>query len=288
MPGRERTPSFPLQGAPLAAPHHLPDPGDLRHRVLLTSWTDFSGRAAKRSFLPTQFSASLKTAWRRHLLRSGPKTLEHSARDPGALDLAALHLQLQMDVAQLRQEREELRQQVAFLAEALREAEAENQEQRARMGRLAQEASSLGREFEEAQCKAWSLRREAEGLRAELSGARALLREARRERMELEARWVQEKALEAQRLNGANRRQEKYQRKVTLLQETLERMREASAAATGDADGTEEGAPAKGSSLSSSSEEAEMDTGGGCGGGQAEGRPPSPLPLPAGAEAGRS
>nr|XP_060635746.1 autophagy-related protein 16-like isoform X2 [Anolis sagrei ordinatus] len=209
-------------------------------------------------------------------------------RDPGALDLAALHLQLQMDVAQLRQEREELRQQVAFLAEALREAEAENQEQRARMGRLAQEASSLGREFEEAQCKAWSLRREAEGLRAELSGARALLREARRERMELEARWVQEKALEAQRLNGANRRQEKYQRKVTLLQETLERMREASAAATGDADGTEEGAPAKGSSLSSSSEEAEMDTGGGCGGGQAEGRPPSPLPLPAGAEAGRS
>ncbi|XP_062813616.1 autophagy-related protein 16-1-like isoform X4 [Anolis carolinensis] len=188
-------------------------------------------------------------------------------RDRGSLDLAALHLQLQVDVAQLRREREELRQQVTFLAEVLRETEAENQEQRARMGRLAQEASTLGRDLEEAQVKAWSLRLEAEGLRGELCGARGLLRQAQRERTELEARWVREKALEAHRLNGANRRQERYQRKVTLLQEKLERMKEANGGMEGET-------PLQGSSLGSSSEEADMDTGGGSG--QAEPRPVSP------------
>ncbi|XP_062813615.1 autophagy-related protein 16-1-like isoform X3 [Anolis carolinensis] len=167
-------------------------------------------------------------------------------RDRGSLDLAALHLQLQVDVAQLRREREELRQQVTFLAEVLRETEAENQEQRARMGRLAQEASTLGRDLEEAQVKAWSLRLEAEGLRGELCGARGLLRQAQRERTELEAR---------------------YQRKVTLLQEKLERMKEANGGMEGET-------PLQGSSLGSSSEEADMDTGGGSG--QAEPRPVSP------------
>ncbi|XP_062813619.1 autophagy-related protein 16-1-like isoform X7 [Anolis carolinensis] len=151
-------------------------------------------------------------------------------RDRGSLDLAALHLQLQVDVAQLRREREELRQQVTFLAEVLRETEAENQEQRARMGRLAQEASTLGRDLEEAQVKAWSLRLEAEGLRGELCGARGLLRQAQRERTELEAR---------------------YQRKVTLLQEKLERMKEANGGMEGET-------PLQGSSLGSSSEEADM------------------------------
>ncbi|XP_053115504.1 autophagy-related protein 16-like isoform X5 [Hemicordylus capensis] len=137
------------------------------------------------------------------------KLLQAGEASGPPLDLASLRVQHEMEAAELRREREELRQQVALFTNMLRETEAENQEQRARAGRLSQASAALRHQYEELQCKAWLLSREAEGLRRELERAQALLQGARQERLQLEARWVREKALEAQRLNCANEREER-------------------------------------------------------------------------------
>ncbi|XP_015283362.1 PREDICTED: autophagy-related protein 16-1-like [Gekko japonicus] len=94
------------------------------------------------------------------------------------------------------------------------------------MQRLAQDLGALQRQYEGLQCKAWELSQEAEGLRGELDRVRGLLQQARQERQGLEARWVREKALEAERLNWALEREEKSQQKVSRLQEKLQRVRE--------------------------------------------------------------
>uniref|UniRef100_A0ABM5EJV7 Uncharacterized protein n=1 Tax=Pogona vitticeps TaxID=103695 RepID=A0ABM5EJV7_9SAUR len=151
---------------------------------------------------------------------------EEASRRP-SLDLALLHVQLAREVAELRRERDELRQQVVLAADVLRETEAENQEQRARMGRFAHDVAVLAHQYEEAQSKVWILSEEAKGLRTELEEAQCLLREAQQKRQDLEARWLQEKALEAKRLNWANEREEKSRKKVMDLCAKLERMREA-------------------------------------------------------------
>ncbi|XP_044273088.1 eukaryotic translation initiation factor 3 subunit A-like [Varanus komodoensis] len=139
---------------------------------------------------------------------------------------APLHARPDPEAAELRREGEQLRQQVASLTAVLKKAEAEKQEQRARVGCLARDVAALTRQYEEAQCQVWLLSREAEELRRELEQAQRLLGEARRERLALEARWVQEKALEAARVNQANEQEEKYRRKVTSLQEKLRRARD--------------------------------------------------------------
>ncbi|KAJ7313335.1 hypothetical protein JRQ81_004627 [Phrynocephalus forsythii] len=150
-----------------------------------------------------------------------------------SVELAALHVHLEREVAELRRERDQLRQQVVLVSDVLRETEAENQEQRARMGRFAQEAAVLAHQYEEAQSKVWILSQEAKGLRTELEEAQRLLQEVQRKRQELEARWLQEKALEAKRLNWANEREEKSQKKVMRLRAELERMQEAAGLAQG-------------------------------------------------------
>ncbi|XP_053115501.1 autophagy-related protein 16-like isoform X3 [Hemicordylus capensis] len=157
------------------------------------------------------------------------KLLQAGEASGPPLDLASLRVQHEMEAAELRREREELRQQVALFTNMLRETEAENQEQRARAGRLSQASAALRHQYEELQCKAWLLSREAEGLRRELERAQALLQGARQERLQLEARWVREKALEAQRLNCANEREERYRQKVACLREKLRRARGPSA-----------------------------------------------------------
>lgn len=78
-----------------------------------------------------------------------------------------------------------------------------------RMGCLAQDVAALAHQYEEAQSRAWILSQEVKGLRTELEEAQGLLREAQRKRQDLEARWLQEKAQEARRLNWANEREEK-------------------------------------------------------------------------------
>lgn len=153
------------------------------------------------------------------------------------MEHASLLVQLDMEVKELRRERKELCQQIALVTDRLGETEAENQEQRGRVGRLAQEVAALKRHSEELQCQVWLASQQAEGLRRELEQAQGLLQDARHARLELESRWVREKALEAERLNGANEQEEKYQRKVIRLREKLERLREAAGrpgAATGD------------------------------------------------------
>ncbi|XP_054850543.1 autophagy-related protein 16-1-like [Eublepharis macularius] len=133
----------------------------------------------------------------------------------GGAGAGAEHL---LAAVELRREREELRQQLAVATQSLERAEAETREQRARAQRLARDLGALRHQHQELQGRAWALSREAEELRAELH-------RARQERLELEARWVREKAREAQRLNCANEQREKYQRKVSRLLEKLERAR---------------------------------------------------------------
>ncbi|XP_060137991.1 uncharacterized protein LOC118094737 isoform X4 [Zootoca vivipara] len=91
---------------------------------------------------------------------------------------------------------------------------------------LAQDLAALTRQHEEAQCQAWALFQEAEGLRRELAEAQGLMQEAQRKREDLEARWVQEKALEAGRMNQANEERDRYQRRVQCLREKLQEARE--------------------------------------------------------------
>lgn len=135
---------------------------------------------------------------------------------------APLWTQLGAEAKELRREKEELHQQVALLTGVLRETEAENQEQRGRVGRLVQDVAALKRCSEELQCQAWQASQEANGLRQELEQVQGLLQETRQARQELEARWMQEKALEAERLNRANEREEKYRQKVIRLREQLQ------------------------------------------------------------------
>nr|XP_028559803.1 autophagy-related protein 16-like isoform X3 [Podarcis muralis] len=142
-------------------------------------------------------------------------------------EVASVRVQQEMELIELRREREELCQRVALLTDILREAEAENKEQRAKMRCLAQDLAALTRRHEEAQCQAWALSQEAEGLRRELAETQGLMQEAQRKREELEARWVREKALEAGRLNQANEQHDRYQRRVRRLQEKLQEAREA-------------------------------------------------------------
>ncbi|CAI5791692.1 Hypothetical predicted protein [Podarcis lilfordi] len=159
------------------------------------------------------------------LLAAAEEEGQWSCRPPQ--EVASVRVQQEMELIELRKEREELHQRVALLTDILREVEAENKEQRAKTRRLAQDLAALTRRHEEAQCQAWALSQEAEGLRRELAEAQGLMQEARRKREELEVRWVREKALEAGRLNQANEQHDRYQRRVRRLQEKLQEAREA-------------------------------------------------------------
>ncbi|XP_053861223.1 autophagy-related protein 16-like isoform X3 [Malaclemys terrapin pileata] len=116
------------------------------------------------------------------------------------LELALL--QQAVELAELRGAQEELAQSVAHLSDALKRSETECQEQRARAGRCARELAGLAGCCQELQAQLWEQGQEAEGLRAALGAAL-------RARDQLEARWVQEKQLEAQRVNETNAREER-------------------------------------------------------------------------------
>ncbi|KAL8176929.1 UNVERIFIED_CONTAM: hypothetical protein K2H54_040484 [Gekko kuhli] len=205
----------------------------------------------------------LRATWRQHVLEALERREGRTWRLRGLLErheklqdrletlLRGAGTEQRLEVAELCRERQELRQQLAFVTEALEGAEAENREQRARMQRLAQDLGALQRQFQGLQVEAWELSQEAEGLRGELDRAQGLLRHARQERQGLEARWVREKALEAERLNCALEREEKSQQKVSRLREKLQRAR-AGALRTGPR------AAAREASSSASWEEPEM------------------------------
>nr|XP_048690001.1 autophagy-related protein 16-like isoform X2 [Caretta caretta] len=129
--------------------------------------------------------------------------LEPGPQAPRApLELASLRLQHAVELAELRGAQEELAQSVAHLSDALNRSEAECQEHRARAGRCARELAGLSGRCQELQARLWERGQEAEGLRAALGAAL-------RARDQLEARWVQEKQLEAQRVNETNAREER-------------------------------------------------------------------------------
>ncbi|XP_030402776.1 autophagy-related protein 16-like isoform X3 [Gopherus evgoodei] len=133
-------------------------------------------------------------------------------------ELASLQLQQAVELAELRGAEEELAQSVSHLSDALKCSEAECQEQRARARRCARELAGLSERCQELQAQLWERGQEAEGLRAALGAAL-------RARDQLEARWVQEKQLEAQRVNEANTREERYRNQVSRLHQKLERLR---------------------------------------------------------------
>ncbi|CAM2110564.1 unnamed protein product [Caretta caretta] len=150
--------------------------------------------------------------------------LEPGPQAPRApLELASLRLQHAVELAELRGAQEELAQSVAHLSDALNRSEAECQEHRARAGRCARELAGLSGRCQELQARLWERGQEAEGLRAALGAAL-------RARDQLEARWVQEKQLEAQRVNETNAREERYQNQVSRLRQKLERLRLGAAA----------------------------------------------------------
>ncbi|XP_061447059.1 leucine zipper putative tumor suppressor 1-like isoform X2 [Rhineura floridana] len=163
------------------------------------------------------------------------KVLPAGEASRGPLELASFQIQQELEITELRQERVELRQQVDLLTDVLRETEAENKDQRARMRHLAQDLAAVNRQYEEVKCQAWTLSQEAEGLRKDLEWVQGLLQESQQERLDLEARWVKEKAMEAKRVNWANEQEEKSRRRVRRLQEKLASAREAAALILGPA-----------------------------------------------------
>ncbi|XP_048374129.1 autophagy-related protein 16-like isoform X2 [Sphaerodactylus townsendi] len=137
---------------------------------------------------------------------------------------AGVGVRYQLEVVELRRERAELHQQLAVVTEALEKTEAEARGQRDRIRHLFRDLGALKHQHQRLLCQAWGFSQEAEGLRGELDLAWRLLREAQQELLVLEDRWVREKAQEAARLNRANEREEKHQRKVSRLLAKLERV----------------------------------------------------------------
>ncbi|XP_019351135.1 autophagy-related protein 16 isoform X2 [Alligator mississippiensis] len=138
--------------------------------------------------------------------------LDTGTQESGAaLDLASLQLQHALEVSELQQGQEELAQTIADLTEALTRSEAETREQRERAGRCARALAALSSRAEE-----------AEALRAALGVAQEQV-------AALEARWVQEKAAEAARVNQANAQLERYQHQVLRLRQKLEQLQLAAA-----------------------------------------------------------
>nr|XP_025037121.1 uncharacterized protein LOC102451572 [Pelodiscus sinensis] len=135
-----------------------------------------------------------------------------------SLEIASLRLQHAVELAELRGAQNTLVQHVAHLSDALNRSEAECKEQRARAGRCARELAGLAGHCEELHAQLWERSQEVEGLRTALGAALQA-------RDQLEARWVQEKQLEAQRVNEANVREERYQNQVFRLHQKLEIMR---------------------------------------------------------------
>ncbi|XP_060111425.1 autophagy-related protein 16-1-like [Heteronotia binoei] len=180
-----------------------------------------------------------RAAWREHVLEALERREGREGRLRGLLERheklqdrletllrgAAAGTEQGLEVLELRRERQELHQRLAFLTETLGRTEGESREQQARTQRLAQDLAALRHQHQGLQCQAWELSQEAEGLRGELDCVRGLLHRAQQQRQELEARWVREKALEAERLNWALEQEEKYQRKVRRLREKLQRVR---------------------------------------------------------------
>ncbi|XP_075764575.1 autophagy-related protein 16-1-like isoform X2 [Pelodiscus sinensis] len=119
-----------------------------------------------------------------------------------SLEIASLRLQHAVELAELRGAQNTLAQHVAHLSDALNRSEAECKEQRARAGRCARELAGLAGHCEELHAQLWERSQEVEGLRTALGAALQA-------RDQLEARWVQEKQLEAQRVNEANVREER-------------------------------------------------------------------------------
>ncbi|XP_074839011.1 autophagy-related protein 16-1-like isoform X2 [Carettochelys insculpta] len=155
-----------------------------------------------------------------------------SQESSAAPELVSLRLQHVVEVAELRGAQAELAQRVAHLSDALTRCEAECREHRARAGRCARELAVLTGRCQELHAELGAQRQEAGALGVAL-GAALGAREA------LETRWVQEKRLEAERLNEANAREERYQRHVVRLQRKLERLQLAAEAGSASEPGAE-------------------------------------------------
>ncbi|XP_065426592.1 autophagy-related protein 16-like isoform X2 [Chrysemys picta bellii] len=119
------------------------------------------------------------------------------------LELASLQLQQAVELAELRGAQEELAQSVAHLSDAP-ETQRDRMPGAAGQGRALCPGAGGGLAgcCRELQAQLWEQGQEAEGLRAALGAAL-------RARDQLEARWVQEKELEAQRVNETNAREER-------------------------------------------------------------------------------
>ncbi|XP_078522127.1 autophagy-related protein 16-like isoform X2 [Lissotriton helveticus] len=155
--------------------------------------------------------------------------------DTLCLEAVHLRIQHQLDLAELLKARAELAQTVLELNRTLQLKDVEIQDHRARISKQAQDILSLAKRCQDQKAYVEELERQHELLQDEHSVLQLTylavderLQKTESENKQLLARWMEEKALEADRLNRCNEQEEKYGKLLTKLRRKLEKMKKSS------------------------------------------------------------
>ncbi|XP_030077138.1 autophagy-related protein 16 [Microcaecilia unicolor] len=148
------------------------------------------------------------------------------------LNIAALHVQYELEVSELRKVQTELSQTVLDLNKTLQLKESEIQEYQSRISRSAQEirllmkrCSEQENSLEELEQSHQLLRNEHDVLQLKTRALEEQLHRTESENQKLVTRWMEEKALEADRVNCYNEQEEKFLRAVVKLKQKLALLR---------------------------------------------------------------
>lgn len=165
---------------------------------------------------------------------SGSPT-HHMTHETLCLEAAHLRIQHQLELAELLKARAELAQTVLELNKTLQLKDVEIQDHRARISKQAQDISSLAKRCQDQKAYVEELEKEHELLQDEHNVLQLTylavderLQKTESENKQLLARWMEEKALEADRLNRCNEQEEKYGKLLTKLRRKLEKMKKSS------------------------------------------------------------
>ncbi|XP_069069887.1 autophagy-related protein 16-like isoform X1 [Pleurodeles waltl] len=165
---------------------------------------------------------------------SGSPT-HHMAHETLCLEAAHLRIQHQLELTELLKARAELAETVLELNKTLQLKDLEIQDHRARISKQAQDISSLTKRYQDQKAYVEELEQQHQFLQDEHSVLQLTylamderLQRTQGENKQLLARWMEEKAMEADRLNRHNEQEEKYGKLLAKLRRKLEKMKKSS------------------------------------------------------------
>lgn len=196
---------------------------------LLETYLKLLDRLDLQNFL----AEKLQLETHRNDFSGSPK--HHMAHGTLCLEVAQLRIQHQLELAELHKARAELAQTVLELNKTLQLKDIEIQDHRARISKQAQDISSLTKRCLNQEAYVEELERQHQLLQDEHSVLQLTylavderLQRTEGENKQLLARWMEEKAMEADRLNRCNEQEERYGRLLTKLRRKLEKIKRSS------------------------------------------------------------